>query len=170
MEISCTKCNENIYFACRKEAALYNDKLSSREGAAELLGISQSTLANHELGITKNVPVDTVVMMAELYRAPQLKNLYCKNECPIGKQLPVATEIDSLAGVTVRLLNNLDDGEIQGMKKQLISIAADGKIDASEKAEFEAIMDNLDTLAKTISELRMLAEKYTERSGRDGDS
>jgi len=168
MEGNCTKCNENIYFACRKAAASYNDKLSSRESAAELLGISPSTLANHELGITKNVPVDTVVMMADLYHAPQLKNLYCKNECPIGKGLPVATEFNSLEGITVRLLNNLDDEEIRNMKKRLLSIAEDGKVDEREKEEFAVIMKNLDALAETISELRMLAEKYSERSGGNG--
>lgn len=79
MESNCTNCNENVYFACRKKAASYNEKLNSRESAAELLGISPSTLANHELGITKSVPVDTVVMMADLYHAPELKNMYCKN-------------------------------------------------------------------------------------------
>lgn len=77
MESNCTNCNENVYFAYRKKAASYNEKLNSRESAAELLGISPSTLANHELGITKSVPVDTVVMMADLYHAPELKNMYC---------------------------------------------------------------------------------------------
>ena len=38
--------NNNIYFRVRKEAAVYNEKLFSREGAAELLGISVSTLAD----------------------------------------------------------------------------------------------------------------------------
>ena len=37
---------ENIYFASRKKAAEYNDKLNSREAAAEMLGFSPSTLAN----------------------------------------------------------------------------------------------------------------------------
>ena len=57
------------------------------------------------------------------------------------------------------------------MKKSgtwLISIAADGKVDEQEKEEFELIMKSLDALAETISELRMLAEKYAERSGENG--
>ena len=58
MEFDCTKDGKNIYFACREKAAKYNDLLNSRERAAELLGISTSTLANHELGVTKNVPPD----------------------------------------------------------------------------------------------------------------
>lgn len=53
-----TKAADNIYCRCRKEAAKYNDKLNSRDGAAELLGISASTLADYELGITKIIPAD----------------------------------------------------------------------------------------------------------------
>ena len=51
-----TKGNDNVYFRARKEAAIYNERLFSREGAAELLGISVSTLADYELGNTKVVP------------------------------------------------------------------------------------------------------------------
>ena len=56
---------ETMYFRCRKEAAAHNERLSSRAGAAELLGISESSLAKHELGITKVVPVDLVDDMAD---------------------------------------------------------------------------------------------------------
>lgn len=163
MENSYTNTNENVYFSCRKRAASYNERLNSRETAAELLGISSSTLANYELGITKSVPVDAVVMMSDLYNAPELKNMYCKKECPIGKSLPVATEINSLEGITVRLLNGLDDEEICTMKRRLLKIAEDGKIDNQERTEFNSIMSALDNIAKTISELRMLAEKYAEK-------
>ena len=54
------KACENPCFRCRKEAAKYNDRLNSREGAAELLGVSVSSLADYELGITKVIPVDKV--------------------------------------------------------------------------------------------------------------
>lgn len=70
------KAGENPCFRCRKEAAKYNDKLSSREGAAEMLGVSVSSLADYELGITKVIPVDKIVLMAELYNAPELKAWY----------------------------------------------------------------------------------------------
>lgn len=91
-----TKSNENAYFVARKKAAMYNERLYSREGAAELLGISVSTLADYELGNTKVVPVDKVVLMADLYNAPELKTGYCKYECPICSYLPVATEAKGL--------------------------------------------------------------------------
>lgn len=96
--------NENVYFECRKRAAIHNERLNSRAGAAEILGISESTLAHYELGITKNIPVDVVVMMAEVYNAPELKCIYCKSECPIGKELPIATEAGNIEGITVRML------------------------------------------------------------------
>lgn len=98
-----TKSNENVYFVARKKAAMYNERLYSREGAAELLGISVSTLADYELGNTKVVPVDKVVLMADLYNAPELKTGYCKHECPICSYLPVATEAKGLEGITLNL-------------------------------------------------------------------
>lgn len=57
--------NTNMYFQARKKAATYNERLWSREGAAELLGISVSTLADYELGNTKVVPVDKVVLIGK---------------------------------------------------------------------------------------------------------
>ena len=45
--------NTNVYFQARKRAAMSNDRLFSRENAAELLGISPYTLADYELGNTK---------------------------------------------------------------------------------------------------------------------
>lgn len=61
------KSTENVYFRARKNAAMYNERLSSREGASEMLGLSVSTLADYELGNTKVVPVDKVVLMADRY-------------------------------------------------------------------------------------------------------
>lgn len=160
MERGCMKSEENIYLECRKRASIYNDKLNSREMTAELLGVSVSTLANYELGITKNIPPDSVVMMSDLYRMPELKNHYCKFECPIGKFFPIATEESGLQGITVRILNRLDDEEIRGMKKSLLSIAEDGVIAPDEREEFEKIVKSLESLERAISELRILAEKY----------
>lgn len=64
MGAAATKAVGNVYYEARKKAAMYNDRLSSREGAAEALGISPSTLADYELGLTKFVPVENVIRMA----------------------------------------------------------------------------------------------------------
>lgn len=108
--------NTNMYFQARKKAATYNERLWSREGAAELLGISVSTLADYELGNTKVVPVDKVVLMADLYNAPELITGYCMRECPVHGFLPLATEEKSLEGIALRLLQNFNEDSLKNMR------------------------------------------------------
>lgn len=155
----CMKDNKNVYFRARKEAANYNEKLFSREGAAELLGVSVSTLADYELGNTKVVPVDKVMLMADLYNCPELKTGYCKYECPIGKEMPIATKIKSLEGIVLRMIREFDSDRISAIKKGFIEIAADGIITEDEKPELEAIMKKLDELSIVISEMKLAGEK-----------
>lgn len=151
--------NDNVYFRARKEAAMYNEKLFSREGAAELLGISVSTLADYELGNTKVVPVDKVMLMADLYNAPELKYGYCKYECPIGKTMPLATKAKSIEGIALRMIQEFDADKLKTMKNSLISIAADGVISENEKPELESILQKLDEMAVVISEMKLVGEK-----------
>ena len=153
------KDNDNVYFVARKSAALYNDKLWSRDGAAELLGVSISTLADYELGNTKVVPVDKVVLMADLYNCPELKNGYCKYECPIGKTMPIAAHVKSVEGNVLRMVKQLDSGRIEKIKRKLVDIAADGSIADEEKPELEEIISYLNDLAEVISETRLIGEK-----------
>ena len=155
----CIKENDNVYFKARKEAAKYNERLFSREGASELLGISVSTLADYELGNTKVVPVDKVVLMSDLYNAPELKHGYCKHECPIGKLLPLATQIKGIEGIALRLLREFDFEKIKEIKKDVVDIAADGIISDDEKPRLESILQKLDELSVVISEIKLAGEK-----------
>ena len=70
----------------------------------------------------------------------------------------MATQESGLQGITVKILNSLDDDEIRGMKKNLLSIAADGEITVDEQEEFDRIVKTLEELENAISELRILAE------------
>ena len=67
-----TKAADNPFCKARLEAAKYNERLYSKEGAAELLGVSVSTLSDYELGITKIIPPDMVLKMSDLYNAPEI--------------------------------------------------------------------------------------------------
>lgn len=151
--------NTNVYFRARKDASLYNERLSSREGASEMLGISPSTLADYELGITKFVPVDKVVLMADLYNRPELKTAYCRNECPIGKNFPVATSVSGIEGITLRLLREFDPQKVRDAERNLIEICSDGVISEDEKPNLRLIIKYLDELMMAISELKLASEK-----------
>ena len=159
METDYTKSGESIYFRCRKEAAKHNPAVSSREKAAELLGISVSTLANYELGITKFVPVDIIVLMADLYNAPELKHLYCANECPIGRGQPIAVEITSIERIALRLLKTMDDDSIRSFRQSLMDVALRGVHGESDRIIYEALIERIDEIMVVLSELRMLGEK-----------
>lgn len=151
-----TKAAGNIYCRCRKEAANYNDRLHSREGAAESLGISVSTLADYELGITKVVPVDKVLLMADLYNAPQLKNYYCTEICPLGMGEP-KIEMATLDRIAVRAVATLRKASITEGK--LLEIVEDGVISEDDKSTFEEIIKHLDELSEVALTLKLWAEK-----------
>lgn len=165
MANGCTKANENIYFRYRKEAAKYNDKLNSRESASELLGVSVSSLADYELGNTKVVPVDKVVLMADLYNAPQLLNSYCARECPIGCRRDTATEIQPIERTTVGLLDLLQNEKLGKYMSALTSIAVDGQVSDDEKSEMTEIVAYLNDVRVLVEELTLFDSK---RNGDDG--
>lgn len=148
----------NPWYEARKKAAEYDDRLCSREGAAERLGMSVSAVADAELGLTKCMPVDKAVLMADLYNAPQLLNYYCLHECPIGCRHSISDEVVDIDRVTVKLLKGLRVDKLEEIKDSLFDIAEDGKITDDEKPELKEVLDYLDSLAKTVSELKTIGE------------
>lgn len=165
MANDCMKANENIYFRCRKEAAKYNDKLNSRESASELLGVSVSSLADYELGNTKVVPVDKVVLMADLYNAPQLLNGYCARECPIGCRKDIATEIQPIERTTVGLLDLLQNEKISRYMSALTSIAVDGQVSEDEKSKMTEIVAYLASATVPAADTVYVVKKGDTLSG-----
>lgn len=159
MGIGYMKNNDNVYFRARKDAADWDERLFSREGAADALGVSVSTLADYELGNTKVVPVDKVVLMADLYACPELKTNYCKCECPIGKQMPIATKVGGLEGVVLHFLREFDETKLNEIRSHLIEIGSDGVVDPQEAKEMQSILGAVDRIALAISELRLYGEK-----------
>ena len=158
-----TKAAGNIYCQCRKRAAQYNDKLNSREGAAELLGVSPSTVADYELGTTGVIPVEKVVLMADLYNAPELENHYCRNECPIGRDLPI--EAEPIERVTLQFIKQLSPERIDAIQKRLIAIAEDGCIDEEEKRDLREALKEIDKIEKVLQDLLLLGEKALRGGG-----
>lgn len=163
------KASENMCFKCRKEAAKYNDRLYSREGAAELLGVSVSSLAEYETGATKVIPVDRIVLMAELYNAPELKVWYCTEECPIGRtcQSIPSPKLTSVEQKTLQLMKMLRQSKVEIVTDELLNIVADGVITKDEQINLVDIMEYLDNLIKSAGELRLICGK-TLNGGENG--
>ena len=160
-----TKAAGNPWYQARKKAAEYDDRLCSRERAAEQLGMSVSSLADAELGNTKFMPVDKAVLMADRYNAPWLLNHYCLNECPIGCRHSLSDEVVGIDRVTVKLLKSLKTEKLGDVKDTLLDIAADGKITEDEKPALQEVLAYLDDLAKTVSELKTIGEMALNEDG-----
>lgn len=150
------KSGENMYFGCRKKAAKYNDKLGSREGASESLGVSVSTLADYELGITKVVPVDNVMRMADLYNAPELKQWYCATECPLGKDRQSPLDISDDRSF-IRAKNALDD--IETSMNTFAGIMDDGIISPDEVEQVVKSKQRLVDAKQRIEQFLLAIEK-----------
>lgn len=148
---------ENPFFKARMEAAKYNDRLKSREGAAEALGVHPSTIANYELGTRVNPQPDTVLCMADLYHAPELLSYFCANECPIGLETMAEIKLEGLDRIAIKTLKSLQGTE--KIKDNLIEIVSDGKITDDEEEILNAILDHLTQIADTASELKLWVQK-----------
>lgn len=162
---NCIKAAENPCFRCRKEAAKYDERLYSREGASELLGVSVSSLAEYETGATKVIPVDKIVLMADLYKSPELKVWYCTSECPIGKTTSVipSPEMSCIERTVLCLIKLLNVGNVDEVTKKLIDITADGIVSEDESVKFQEVMDYLDELIRTAGELKLIGAKINGR-------
>lgn len=158
-----TKALGNPWYDARINASKGDERLSSREGAAELLGMSVSAVSDAELGLTKIMPVDKAVLMADLYNAPELLNYYCLNECPIGCRRAISDKMVDIEMATVKLTKVLRKDMVQRIKYALQDIAADGMVGEDEAEEFDRVVDDLREIAKIISELEIIRDRVKNR-------
>ena len=151
---------ENVYLHYRKEAAIDLPALSSREGAAELLGISPESLRDYERGVTKTVPADIVLKMSHIYNAPEIRNYYCRSVCPIGEKYTPKIDVDQVEidRLTLRLLSAFRN--ISAIKDTLVEIVADGIISESERPALAEVLETLDAISVHAQELRVWVEKH----------
>ena len=150
-----TKAAGNVFAEARYKAAEFNDRLYSREGASEELGIDRSRLARIELG-SKNPFPDEILMMSDVYNAPELRSYYCKNMCPLGKDLP-EVQIETLDRISIKALSSFR--KITAAKEMLLDITEDGVITEDEKTDLKEIIKTLDEVSRIAQSLKIWAEK-----------
>lgn len=148
-----------MYFDYRFRASRDNLTLRNRARAAEILGISESSLSNYETGKTKCVPAEMVDQMATVYKAPELRNIYCMTECPIGCHKNLASCEAEIEKVVVHLISTTEPKILTNIMTKLVQIAADGEIDENEKSALKEIADIFNKLTFALSEFFVLAER-----------
>jgi len=156
MSKKATKAADNMYYLARSEAAEQNSDFSSREKAAEIVGIDRTRLARIELDTIAPYP-EEVKSMANAYNTPELCNSYCARECPIGKDSVQEVSIDDFDRLALKVLGSLKD--IDTLRASLISISEDGYIDETERVTFQKILDSLEKISTNAEALRLWALK-----------
>ena len=146
-----TKENKSIWQTTRESLEL------TRERAADLIpGFSPERIEKIENGRTQIQPED-VVLMADSYKSPALRNYYCANGCPIGRQHELPTESKELAQIAVETLNAVN--RISKNRDRLLEIVEDGQVCSDEYADFLEIKATLDKIALSVSNLQLWVDE-----------
>ena len=151
-----TKAADNMYYLARCEAEKNNPDFSSREKAAEIIGIDRTRLARIELDTIVPYP-EEVKAMAEAYNTPELCNSYCARECPLGRDSVKEVTIDDFDRLALKVLGSLKD--IDDLRTSLIAISEDGVIETKEEAAFQDILDSLEKISNNAKALQLWAIK-----------
>jgi len=151
-----TKAADSPYYKARISCAPCNDRLASREGASEIVGIERTRLARIELGSLVPYP-EEVLMMSDTYNAPELLNYHCTTDCPIGRHTVIKADTRSIEQIAVNAYLALKNAQI--IKETILEIAEDGKITEDEKPKMAEIMNMLGEITKVTTELGIIVRK-----------
>ena len=135
------------------------DKLSFQIKREEL-GLSREQAVKNISGIENRriaaTPED-ILLLAERYNDPSLCNQYCSGQCSIGQRYVPEVRVGELPSIVLGMIATLNN--VGTMKDRLISIAADGVIDETEREDFEAIQTQLEELSIAVEALQLWVEK-----------
>ena len=145
----------SVFYKTRIAASKNNEQLSSREGAADILSIDRGRLYRIEKGVTDPYP-EEVHLMADLYNAPELRNYYCTEICPLGCDMPKVSAVD-LDRITIRALSSFK--KISQTEKILLDITEDGIISDDERPAMQKVLENLVELEAIAQNLKVWVKK-----------
>lgn len=137
----------NIYKTCRTAAGL------TQEAAAERLGISVESLRAYETG--QRIPPNEVVeLMVILYNAQHLAYQHLRETNALYSSVVPEIRPRSVLEASAKLTNRIFAFAESNADRRLLRIAEDNVIDAGERAEFDAIMEDLQEIVEAALELR----------------
>ena len=145
------KTDKSVYQEHREKLGL------TREQASELIGfISSAKIEKIENGKVAVQPED-VIALAGCYKAPELCNYYCSQECPIGQQYVPEIQVKDLAQIAVETLNSLN--KMNREKDRLLEIVEDGLITPDEYRDFFEIKKTLEKISLSVDTLQLWVDK-----------
>lgn len=155
-----TKAAGNVYCQARLQAAQYNEKLSTRAGAAEVLpGVTEECIKKYELGICRP-PNDVVALMADAYNAPELVSWYCANECSLGKN---CREISAMPAERAIIRTRNDLRHMMDALDQYAEIMDDGVVSDSEEPILAEVREQFLETRRRLDEIIAACDKKTCR-------
>lgn len=157
-----TKAAGNVFYEARMAAATCNDRLNSREGAAEELGVDRTRLARIERDLISPYP-EEVVMMEDVYSAPQLGPYFCASLCPLGIGRVGETALVDMDRLAINVLAALRGAE--QIQRIFLDVVSDGKITPEEVPRLMEIKDFLQGVADRATEMRIWIDKNLKGAG-----
>ena len=97
-----------------------------------------------------------VLKMSDLYNAPELRNYYCAEICPLGFDTP-RVEISDLDRICVMALFSLRKMNATG--ELLLDIAKDGIISEDERPDMEKVLHDLEELEEITQNFKVWIRK-----------
>ena len=140
----------NIYARCRRARGI------TQEYAAELLGVATRTVAAWEA--CERIPSGVMVArMVDVYQTPVLALEHLRlNDALAREYIPRIAETPLTQAVCQLVSAVRNFAAIEG-EDRLLDIAADGKVDEMEKAEYEMLLDALEPIIQAAMTLRIAA-------------
>lgn len=145
----------NIYKVARRAAGI------TQEAAAEQLGISVESVRAYETG-QRIPPNDVVEQMVICYDAQRLAFQHLHETNTLAARVIPDIQPRTLMESAVRLYNQLNRFSSHHSVDRLLEIAEDGRIDEQERAEFDAIIEELKVLVQCGMELGFCAVESKE--------
>lgn len=156
MDKTAMKAANNVYYLARSEAAEFNNRLLSRDGASAELGIDKSRLTRIELGSTNPYP-EEVLIMSDVYKAPQLMSYYCNHGCAIRCSTCKECSLERFDKTMLDIASALS--KVADLQDIILDFAEDGAIDSSEKTLFAVVLNRLGRISKATEQLEIWAMK-----------
>ena len=141
----------NIYKTCRKSAGL------TQEAAAERLGISVESLRAYETG-QRVPPNDVLELMVILYNAQHLAYQHLRETNALYSSVVPDVQPRTVLEASAKLTNRIFIFAESHADRRLLRITEDNVIDPGERAEFNAIMEDLQEIVEAALELRCARE------------